>query len=630
MAGAEGALLRCALFFLYLRVCLCQLDCTGVDCPLLDNCIEEVLESGACCATCLQKGCTCEGYQYYDCISAGFKNGKVPEGDSYFVDYGSTECSCPAGGGRISCHFISCPDMPPNCIEVSEPADGCMQCERVGCVHTGQKYEAGHSFRIDPCRVCHCPNDGGKLMCYSVPDCDPQKLLKPMLTAPTEDNKVIRPDNFPYSFDQQGDTEQFATPYHLPNGNLPLFKSPPLKEEPEDYDYGPTDFPDIYPQSLVFPTPSSPPFKHVLSVSQGSAKPDRASSFQSFDRQGKQALRERYGVHDHPSGREEVTESPLRLEQSTDMPHMRATSSWQPSLGLTSLQGVLFNNLRPQKDLDHPLPAHKSLGSVIFPLHRELESEKHPEFPHVSSESAIYHQRGTETRARQKNTSDSMAPRGSISQINMSLPVKDAESQANQERGSDTVHFPLYAMESSEAPVLPQASSNGQKEMEQRVRVYDEESQNSEEMDEEKQEEIVTFENVPGSEVKDVPYTVKTAQQERSEGDSESSIPTSIYDEATAEPATPSPESLTTPAFHFITTTQPPMRRKLGESRPSGEPDQMLLSLPSEGREEAKEGVKEVEEQRPVLLIRPEEGKSKRIYDASFATELLFMYFSGS
>uniref|UniRef100_A0A669BAY6 Fibulin 2 n=1 Tax=Oreochromis niloticus TaxID=8128 RepID=A0A669BAY6_ORENI len=284
MAQAEVALLQCALFFFYSSVCLCQLDCTGTNCPLLDNCIEEVLERGACCASCLQKGCACEGYQYYDCVSAGFKNGKVPEGDSYFVDYGSTECSCPVGGGRISCHFISCPDMPPNCIDVSEPADGCMQCERVGCVHDGQKFEAGHSFHIDPCRVCHCPNEGGKLMCYPVPDCDLQKVHKPMLAAPTEDNTVIRHDNFPYRFDQQGHTDQYATPYHLPNGNLPLFKLSPLdKEEPEDYDYGPTDFPETYPQSLLFPTPSSSSFKKVLSVSQGSVKPDRISSLQSFD-----------------------------------------------------------------------------------------------------------------------------------------------------------------------------------------------------------------------------------------------------------------------------------------------------------------------------------------------------------
>uniref|UniRef100_A0A3Q3W8Q3 Uncharacterized protein n=1 Tax=Mola mola TaxID=94237 RepID=A0A3Q3W8Q3_MOLML len=231
-------------------------DCTSVDCPKLDNCIEEVLEGGACCASCLQKGCTCEGYQYYDCINAGFKNGKVPEGESYFVDYGSTECSCPAGGGRISCHFISCPDMPPNCIEVSEPADGCMQCERVGCVHDKQKYDAGHSFHIDTCQVCHCPNEGGKLMCYLVPDCNPENIQKPVLAAPTE--KDNRDNSYPYRFDQQGRMDH-SEPY----GRLPPFKFLPLdKEEPKGYDYGPTVFPETFPQSSVFPTPSSTPCRH--------------------------------------------------------------------------------------------------------------------------------------------------------------------------------------------------------------------------------------------------------------------------------------------------------------------------------------------------------------------------------
>ncbi|GLD67918.1 fibulin-2-like protein, partial [Lates japonicus] len=303
---AEVALLRCTLLFFYLSVSLCQRDCTSVDCPLLDNCIEEVLETGSCCTSCLQKGCTCEGYQYYDCVNVGFKNGKVPEGDSYFVDYGSTECSCPVGGGRISCHFISCPDMSPNCIEVSEPADGCAQCERIGCVHGGQKYEAGHSFHIDPCFVCHCPNEGGKLMCYPFPDCDPKKIHKPMLAAPTEEDTASRHDSYPYRFDQQGHTDQISTPHR--DENLPLFESLPLdKEEPEDYDYGPTDLPETYPQSLVFPTQSSSSNKSI-SVSRG-------SEIQSFDKHSKLELRERYGVHDHPIDREEVTENPLREDQ---------------------------------------------------------------------------------------------------------------------------------------------------------------------------------------------------------------------------------------------------------------------------------------------------------------------------
>ncbi|TVA61058.1 Fibulin-2 [Bagarius yarrelli] len=160
-----------AFALVLIHVCLGQKDCTGVDCPHLDSCIEEVLEDGGCCATCLQQGCVCKGYQFYDCISAGFKNGKVPEGASYLVDSGSTECRCPAGGGDIKCRFIPCPDVPSHCIELSDPSEACPHCLRIGCVYQHHKYEAGHSFHMDPCQVCHCPNDGGDLMCSVIPDC---------------------------------------------------------------------------------------------------------------------------------------------------------------------------------------------------------------------------------------------------------------------------------------------------------------------------------------------------------------------------------------------------------------------------------------------------------------------------
>ncbi|KAJ0036930.1 hypothetical protein NQD34_005607, partial [Periophthalmus magnuspinnatus] len=156
---------------LYLDVSYAQRDCTGVDCPVLRHCIETRLETGACCPTCAQRGCTCEGYQYYDCVRAGFRQGKVPEGESYLVDYGSTECSCPNGGGNISCRFIPCPAIPPNCVDVLMPQDGCPQCGRVGCVHGNKKYDAGHSFQIESCQVCHCPNEGGSPMCSIVPGC---------------------------------------------------------------------------------------------------------------------------------------------------------------------------------------------------------------------------------------------------------------------------------------------------------------------------------------------------------------------------------------------------------------------------------------------------------------------------
>uniref|UniRef100_A0A8C9SLK4 Fibulin 2 n=1 Tax=Scleropages formosus TaxID=113540 RepID=A0A8C9SLK4_SCLFO len=234
MAG--GGLAASALFggMLLLSVSgsLGRRDCTGVDCPLLENCIEEVLESGDCCASCLQTGCTCEGYQYYDCVNAGFRNGKVPEGESYFVDFGSTECSCPMGGGRIGCHFIPCPEIPANCIKTSHPADGCAQCERVGCIHHEQKYEAGHTFHMDPCQVCHCPTDGGDLMCYPILECNPQQVQKPVLATTTEDAAAETPFDRPYILDRDGAEDRSSTLYSLiRSDNLPPSKNTPNREQ---------------------------------------------------------------------------------------------------------------------------------------------------------------------------------------------------------------------------------------------------------------------------------------------------------------------------------------------------------------------------------------------------------------
>ncbi|XP_071982732.1 fibulin-2-like [Engystomops pustulosus] len=168
-----------------------QNSCSDAVCPPLENCIQEQLVEGSCCPSCAQFGCPCEGYQYYDCVSVGFQGGKVPEGESYFVDFGSTECTCPPGGGRISCHFIPCPELPPNCIDVLQPADGCVQCGRIGCVHGEEKYEAGHTFHMSHCKFCHCPNTGGELMCYAVPECHLDSTSDPE-----------RQYDYPYSHEQ--------------------------------------------------------------------------------------------------------------------------------------------------------------------------------------------------------------------------------------------------------------------------------------------------------------------------------------------------------------------------------------------------------------------------------------------
>uniref|UniRef100_A0A8C9L8A5 Fibulin-2 n=1 Tax=Pavo cristatus TaxID=9049 RepID=A0A8C9L8A5_PAVCR len=229
------------LMLLWSGVSHAQRDCTGVECQPLDNCIEDVLEPGECCATCLQHGCTCEGYQYYDCVNVGFVNGKVPEGQSYFVDFGSTECSCPKGGGKISCQFMLCPELPPNCIDAVVPADGCPQCGRIGCLHEGQKYVAGHTFHMPPCKVCHCPNAGGELMCYQLPDCNTFALntVSPM---DAEENEPERHYDDPYSYDQEapeGDNTQVESPKKYRSYSSHLEQESISQEQSEDYDYLP-------------------------------------------------------------------------------------------------------------------------------------------------------------------------------------------------------------------------------------------------------------------------------------------------------------------------------------------------------------------------------------------------------
>ncbi|KAM9364884.1 fibulin-2 [Pholidichthys leucotaenia] len=588
-----------------------QPDCKGVDCPLLDNCIEEVLDSGTCCASCLQKGCTCEGYQYYDCINAGFKNGKVPEGDSYFVDYGSTECSCPEGGGRISCHFISCPDLPPNCIEMSEPPDGCMQCERVGCVHSGQKYEAGHSFHLDPCQVCHCPDKGGKLMCYPVPKCDPQKVHKPMLAVAT-DRPAARHESYPKRLDQQGHTESFSTAHHLTNGNLPLFKLPLLDiEEPEDYDYSPTDFPENYPQSFVLPTQTILS-NQVVSVSHSSATTDQTSSLQSFDRQGKLELREQYGVHDHSVDNEEVTESPSGVDQTTVKP--QGTNSWLLSRGLTGAPNVLLGVSNTQREPE--LQGYKSLGSVILPLNQELVNKKIPQYLHVNSESAINPQRSTETKAHQHNVSNSVTIRGSVGQTDLSLPLRVPEMGANQQRGTDLLKFPLYIPRNPESSVHSQAVTNDHKELWGAV-FPSKEIFSKDALEVGKEEEVLTFRSVSGSEGNDVPYQIKSVAEEKNHKNLESVNLESSNEKASTEHGTPTPrwpEYTMPPMVHFTTTaiTQSPVTAKLNDSQPSRRPEQKLFGFNHKDRNDADKGGRKKEEEEEkrssVLFIKPDEG----------------------
>ncbi|XP_024230895.1 fibulin-2 isoform X2 [Oncorhynchus tshawytscha] len=341
-------LFQCVLL-LCLGTCLSQRDCTGVDCPVLDNCIEEVLEKDACCATCVKIGCSCEGYQYYDCIHAGFRNGKVPEGESYFVDFGSTECSCPQGGGRIGCHFIPCPQIPPNCITVVEPADGCPQCESIGCVRGNLKYEAGHSFQMDPCQVCHCPNDGGSLMCSPIPDCDPRHIKKPMLATTRQKNISLRDLSKPHDNEQTSPLNPLA-----PGNTLPLYKEdPPVLDEDKDYDYTLPDSSSTIPQDLVQPTEST-------TVSPSYAE----TSFPTYEifNDLKQELRERLGTYDQET-REEVTVTadPHHMDQTTSKAQGESTTSTT-----TTKQEVTSASHRHQQEVVDQNSRHHRDGDLVM------------------------------------------------------------------------------------------------------------------------------------------------------------------------------------------------------------------------------------------------------------------------
>ncbi|XP_030314326.1 fibulin-2 isoform X2 [Calypte anna] len=294
-----------------------QRDCTGAECQPLDNCIEEVLEPGDCCASCLQHGCTCEGYQYYDCVNVGFVNGKVPAGQSYFVDFGSTECSCPKGGGKISCQFMLCPELPPNCIDAVVPADGCPQCGRIGCLHEGQKYVAGHTFHMPPCKVCHCPNAGGELMCYQLPDCN-TFALNTASPIDAEDGEADRHYDDPYSYDQEapeGDNTQVESPKKYRSYSSQLEQESISQEQNEDYDYLPAS---IAPSALA----SADPYTQATAAPPTTSVPTVPSEFPSTTEKS-----ERKRVpHTTAASFQQVTHKEAPLTTGVPLEHTTATT----------------------------------------------------------------------------------------------------------------------------------------------------------------------------------------------------------------------------------------------------------------------------------------------------------------
>ncbi|KAM6924580.1 fibulin-2 [Xenentodon cancila] len=343
---------RETLFFYWMILCmdfcLSQKDCTGVDCPVLQNCIETVLEAGSCCPKCAQRGCTCEGYQLYDCDQAGFEEGKVPEGESYFVDFGSTECSCPQGGGKIICHFIPCPEIPANCIEVLQPADGCAQCGLIGCTHGNEKYEAGYTFEIDHCQVCHCPDEGGRLMCSPIPGCDLHSVKSSMWVTSTEDNSPLRDISSSHDTRQTSPVEPFSK---LPLGNtLPLYKQDPPSSGSKDHDYTLAEPTSSTNQNLAQPLESAtPPSAYPESSS--------ATSFSHDDRR-------------HEQTQTKKSQNPVRIIEDELVQNMKpattgASSKVQTPLSTATTQRVETEIHSPQQETGEGTIRHNTDRSRV-------------------------------------------------------------------------------------------------------------------------------------------------------------------------------------------------------------------------------------------------------------------------
>lgn len=340
-------ILRKTLFFCWMilcpSICLSQEDCTGVDCPDLQNCIETILDKGSCCPQCTQRGCTCEGYQLYDCILAGFPKGQVPEGESYFVDFGSTECSCPQGGGKIICHFIPCPEIPPNCIDILQPADGCAECGRIGCTHGNRKYDAGHSFQLDHCQVCHCPHEGGKLMCSPIPGCDLRTVEKPKWVTSIGSNSPLGEITSSPDTQQTSHAEPFSK---LALGNtLPLYKEDPPSSGPKDHDY-----------TLAEPTSS---------INQNLAQPLESASPPPAYPESSSATFISHDDRRHEHGQIQNNSNVMKSREDEPIQNMESTTTADNSrvqipLSTTTTQGVNTEIHRPQEEIGEGTMTHNS------------------------------------------------------------------------------------------------------------------------------------------------------------------------------------------------------------------------------------------------------------------------------
>uniref|UniRef100_UPI00358F448E fibulin-1-like isoform X1 n=2 Tax=Myxine glutinosa TaxID=7769 RepID=UPI00358F448E len=153
------------------------LECTGIICPPLRNCIKAFHTPGYCCATCVLHGCLCPKTRRAFCEATGYPGKHVP--GASLLHYAGEECSCPSGGGLLNCRpatnlstTSTCPTIQPNCVRIERVrSSGCPVCLRRGCVYHGRSFPGGRAVRLPGCLLCRCPTNGGRLVCQTVSNC---------------------------------------------------------------------------------------------------------------------------------------------------------------------------------------------------------------------------------------------------------------------------------------------------------------------------------------------------------------------------------------------------------------------------------------------------------------------------
>lgn len=194
-------------------------------------------------------------------------------------------------------------------------------------------------------------------MCYPIPNCDPRRASKPMLTTPTEESTPERRYRDPIEniFNRQGSRSPLNKQFPLHSDSNRPFKLrmrnvDEKEEDEEDYDYPPTDSLAPSLRDFAAPTESS-----IISVSRS----DNFTPRQGVLRGAKQELREMFGIH----------------KLTTDRPqfpfYKDRTDKTRASIHKDKPKNELFSPLKYKTDREHFILPVETTNRVGFSTHKD-------------------------------------------------------------------------------------------------------------------------------------------------------------------------------------------------------------------------------------------------------------------